>query len=79
LDFAGLLMFGDPFTKRTGLWLRNLSPLVPTHAKPSEIQPWMPGTNHTTGEVYDGIAAKGAERSLTFPGIAEAMARTWGA
>lgn len=62
-------MFGDPYMKRTGLWLKSLPLLTPTHEEPVHLVPW---TSQT------GAPARGHERSLTFQGIAEAMARTWG-
>ena len=79
--------FGDPFTKRTCLWLKGLNLLEPT----SVVDP---------GEILDGGYSVGASanyavdeqgkilswndprtakaRSKTFPGIAKAMAEQWG-
>jgi hypothetical protein len=65
--------FGDPYQKTTGIWLKNLWPLVPTNiVEPIIIRkngyidhPWHYGTNSQV-------------RSKTFPGIAEAMAEQWG-
>ena len=70
-------MFGDPFTKRTGLWLKGLPKLEPTHDKPKQVQRWIAGNDHTRGTIGLGVAKK-HERSLTFPGVARAMAGTWG-
>lgn len=69
--------FGDPFTKKTYLWLRGLPPLVHTNV----VEP--------TGLWVDGGHAKGTKmqtngfrdpkaRAKTFPGIARAMAEQWG-
>lgn len=69
-------MFGDPYTKKTGLWLKNLPPLIPTiKTKPQGVTSWVGGRY---GNVIDSGKAKKSERSLTFPGIAEAMANSWG-
>lgn len=58
-------MFGDPFTKRTCLWLKDLPPLMATDIVQAEGS-WM--ALHRSPTV----------RSKTFPGIAEAMADQWG-
>ena len=60
--------FGHGEVKRTGLWLKNLPPLVPTdvvdgrearvHREPPSPDRWK-------------------KRSVTYPGIAEAMAEQW--
>jgi hypothetical protein len=71
-------MFGDPYTKRTGLWIKGLPRLVPyVTDKPDFVRPWMPGTDSATLKTYDGVARR-RDRSLTFPGIAKAMAQQWG-
>lgn len=57
--------FGHPFTKKTGLWLRNLPPLNPTDL----VEP-----SHGS---WTERARRAADRSLTFPGIASAMADQW--
>jgi hypothetical protein len=72
--------FGDPFSKATCLWLKNLPPLMATNVC-SEFVPFMPsntggakrGQKHT-----QGIAKNQKQASTTFPGIAEAMANQWG-
>lgn len=60
---------GDGETKRTGLWLRNLPPLVPTNIV-AERKPavWLAGPSPDRWK----------DRSRTYPGIAEAMAEQWG-
>lgn len=56
--------FGDPFSKYTMLWLRNLPGLMATLICP-EYQSWT--ALHSSPTV----------RSRTFPGIADAMASQW--
>ena len=61
--------FGDPWTKKTGLWLRNLPPLMSTAP---------------VAERYDRIHRmpagpdRGRLRAVTPPGLAGAMALQWG-
>lgn len=62
--------YGDPETKRTALWLRNLPPLAPTNVLPADqrkarVHRMPPGPN------------RAKERSRFFPGIARAMAEQW--
>ena len=67
-------MFGDPYTKRTCLWLRNLPCLIPSKMVEPK-GPYCPNKNH------HGFATRGndaVERSKTFPGIARAIAHQWG-
>lgn len=72
--------FGHPYTKKTRLWLRGLPPLNPTNIV-EPVEPFIPsGTGRKDRSKY-GAAKRGhdsAERSKTFPGIAEAMAEQWG-
>ena len=73
-------MFGHPFTKKTRLWIKGLTPLHPTDiVKP--ISPYVPsGTGRKNRSKY-GAAKRGEdakELSKTFPGIARAMAEQWG-
>ena len=65
-------MFGHPYRKRTGLWLSNLPRLIPTDNlwdKPEEY----PVLHSWTDVRRDEI-----RRSVTFQGIADAMAEQWG-
>lgn len=61
--------FGDGFTKKTCLWLRGLPELVPTDVVAGRVP-----------EVH--LASPGPDRSdrrsVTYPGIARAMAEQWG-
>lgn len=74
--------FGDPYKKRTCLWLKNLPPLVPTKI----VTPKYHWTSNSTqgGLLKDGTRRKSKlpirkawctskERSITFQGIADAM------
>lgn len=77
--------FGDPFTKRTCLWLKGLPNLVATNIiKPKfawSTSSWRGGVKK------DGTRTKNelrclhngsVKRSKTFPGIAKAIATQWG-
>jgi site-specific DNA-cytosine methylase len=72
--------FGDPFSKATCLWLKNLPLLAPT--KIVGYEPFCPsnvGIGARLGQKHHrGHAQSVRKRSLTFPGIANAMAEQWG-
>lgn len=71
--------FGEPFSKATCFWLKNLPPLVPTEIL-SEYQPFLPSniTGAKRGQKWSrGVAHNAKEASKTFKGIAEAIARQW--
>jgi hypothetical protein len=73
--------FGDPYTKRTCLWLRGLPPLLATHLV-AETEPWLPSNSsgfRRGQRSRPGIVSGGREASRTFHGIADAMAEQWGA
>lgn len=74
-------MFGDPFEKKTCLWLRDLPSLEPT-----EIVTPQPRVVFKSGKSwaawYYNVSTKDPVeraklRSKTFPGIARAMAEQW--
>lgn len=78
--------FGDPFKKRTCLWLKGLKKLENTNL----VYPEFHYTSNSTrgGKLKDGSRKKSAlpifkawdsakERSKTFTGIAKAMAEQW--
>lgn len=82
-------MFGEPWTKRTCLWLRGLPELEPT----SVVTPegfWVGGGSKRDGRSVsyegarrnrtgrDNYADIAHDRNKTFQGIAEAMASQWG-
>lgn len=66
-------MFGDPWRKHTCLWLRGLPPLVPTDIVEPNPMSWIGGDARKSGAHRDVRM-----RSLTFQGIANAMADQWG-
>jgi hypothetical protein len=74
-------MCGDPYTKRTCLWLRGLPPLLSTDIT-EERRAWLPsnvGAGKRRGQrSQPGIAKNARDASRTFPGIAAAMAAQWG-
>lgn len=77
-------MFGDPWKKRTCLWLRGLTPLIATNV----VEPlglWVGSTSTRavgTGRIKSTYTLPSHRnpriRSKTFSGIAEAMAEQWG-
>lgn len=71
--------FGDPYSKRTQLWLRSLPPLRPT--KIVKIKGYWCGsfTSRFKGDKKKSVFGKTQkDRSRTFEGIAKAMASQWG-
>ena len=72
--------YGDPFSKRTYLWVKGLPKLTPADIL-SEYQPFINGGGgRLNKENYKGkkFAGGSKARSKTFPGIAKAMADQWG-
>ena len=72
-------MFGDPFSKKTCLWLKNLPLLMPTNVL-TVYQPFINGGGgNLHKENYKGkkFAGNSKSRSKTFQGIADAMAEQW--
>ena len=72
-------MFGDPYSKKTCLWLKGLEPLQPTNVL-DEYHPFINGGGgRMERENYKGqtFANGSCGRSKTFPGIAKAMAEQW--
>lgn len=70
--------FGHPETKKTGLWLTNLPPLVPTDDVSELMATLTPAQRHRVHRMPPG-PDRWRERSRTFAGIADAMADQWGA
>ena len=80
--------FGDPYMKRTCLWLKGLLKLKPTNMLPKpepkyicqgekgegKKRGWCEGIKGIVG----GQKVRAKARGKTFPGIAEAMAVQWG-
>ena len=81
-------MFGDPYTKKTCLWLKGLPPLQPTRPVTPRWR-WC-SNNRRNGPLKDGtrkpsklppqrdMPGSARQRSKTFEGMAEAMAKQWG-
>lgn len=72
-------MFGDPFTKTTCLWLKNLPLLEPTNiVDRGERHVTKSGRSLPAWHNLPPSEDRGKIRSRTFPGFAEAMAEQWG-
>lgn len=72
--------FGEPYSKKTYLWLKNLPNLVPTQVL-TLYQPFINGGGGRKNRFnYQGkkFAVTSIDRSKTFIGIAKAMASQWG-
>jgi len=74
--------FGDPFEKKTCLWIKGLPNLKPTDiVKPPERTVFESGKSMPTWYAEAWKLPKEQRsilRSKTFPGIAKAMAEQWG-
>lgn len=71
--------FGEPYSKKTLLWLKGLPLLKPTNIL-TEHMPWMPSNTggFSRGQGGSrGIAHDPKTASKTFQGIADAMAKQW--
>jgi len=71
--------YGDPFSKRTYLWLKGLPKLKPTNIL-TDYQPFINGGGGRLNKSnYKGksFANGSTKRSKTFEGIAKAMAEQW--
>ena len=74
--------FGDDASKRTCLWLKGLEPLRPTAFVAPRMVDGRPRWRNQTdsGQNRESPGPERARRrSVTYPGIAEAMAEQWGA
>ena len=73
--------FGEPWSKKTYLWIKGLPELKPTNII-TDFKPFIPsGTGRKLGGDSYGAkncAHESKARSKTFPGIAQAMAEQWG-
>jgi len=74
--------FGDDASKLTGLWLKDLPKLVPTHRVKGRL---VNGKERWSNQIDSGQCSAGSKtknrslrRSITYPGIAKAMAQQWG-
>lgn len=74
--------FGEPYSKKTCLWLKGLPPLLPTEIIADHVPYVSSGSySRTHDPKFKGVSRKGGAarvRSKTFPGIARAMAKQWG-
>lgn len=73
-------MFGDPYTKKTRLWLKGLPKLTPTNVV-EPVAPYCPSNTSRKDRGKYGAAKRGEDaknRAKTFQGIARAMAEQWG-
>jgi hypothetical protein len=77
--------FGHPETKKTGLWLKNLQPLKPTNIVKPEFIIGRDGKKYSPihyltkwGSEKEFGMARQLKRSITYKGIANAMAEQWG-
>lgn len=74
--------FGEDASKRTCLWLKNLPTLIPTKFIPPEHGPperKVYANQTPSGQNKEGPSSeRGAIRSITYHGIAEAFAEQWG-
>lgn len=68
--------FGDPWRKRTGLWLKSLPPLKATKVvEPKGL--WVGSTSGKRDKTIYSRYELQSRRAKTFPGIARAMAEQW--
>lgn len=73
--------FGEDASKRTCLWLKNLPPLVPTQYIEPRIVDGKKRWGNQTDSGQNKLAPsedRGMLRSITYQGIADAMAEQWG-
>lgn len=73
--------YGNPSRKATCLWLKGLPKLVPTNIVEPELISYTCKNGKKVTFSLDYARAKGdrgSERSVTYSGIAEAMAAQWG-
>ena len=72
--------FGEPYSKRTLLWLKFLPPLSPTKIL-KDYKPYLPSNTSQFAKGKGGsrgVAHNAKDASKTFVGIAKAMAKQWG-
>lgn len=69
--------FGHPEQKETWLWLHGLKPLTPTNDVYGHMMT-LPKKERERIHYMSPSARRGHERSITFSGIAQAMAQQWG-
>ena len=72
--------YGEPYAKRTCLWLYNLPELKPTQILERPSNGWVNQSFDKYGKNrgFNGHFTGSEKRSKTFQGIANAMAEQWG-
>ena len=70
--------FGEDASKATCLWLKNLAPLVPTNILPGGRKARRANQTASGQNRLGPSADRWKLRSLTYQGIADAMADQWG-
>lgn len=73
--------FGDDASKKTGLWLKGLPKLQPTHRIPPRMVAGRPRWANQTDSGQNRLSPSDDRADLraeTYPGIAAAMAAQWG-
>lgn len=70
--------FGDDASKKTCLWLKNLPPLVPTNKLPGDSRTRRANQTPSGQNKLGPSPDRWKERSRTYQGIADAMAKQWG-
>ena len=70
---------GDPYSKKTCLWLKGLQPIKPSNVVKPKCSWVQGGSKKADGTPRDncGCTRSAKRRSKTFPGIAKAMADQW--
>lgn len=71
-------MFGHDASKATCLWLKGLPPLEPTDVLPGGRQARRANQTASGQNKLAPSPDRWKKRSLTYPGIAQAMANQWG-
>ena len=71
-------MFGHPETKATCFWLRGLPGLIPSHMKSDMFAAPEPEGREQRLHKLPPSPDRWKLRSITYPGIAAAMASQWG-
>ena len=70
--------FGEPISKKTCLWLKNLTPLVASQVVQGSVYHTAPSGRRYPDWCWKTGGGSGHKRSRFFEGIAQAMANQWG-
>ena len=70
--------FGEPISKKTCLWLKNLTPLVASQVVQGSVYHTAPSGRRYPDWCWKTGGGSGHKRSRFFEGIANAMANQWG-